>query len=125
MNIPKELKYTKDHEWIKVEGDIVTVGITDFAAQELGDVVFIEIETEGEVIDVEEAFGSIEAVKTVSDILMPVSGEIAEINVELEDKPELVNNDCYGAGWIIKINASDISQIDNLLDHEQYIKLIG
>ena len=108
MNIPADLKYTQDHEWIKIDGDIATVGITDFAQGELGDIVYVEIETEGEELDKEEVFGSVEAVKTVSDLFMPVSGEITEFNEALEASPETVNEDPYGDGWMIKIKMSDI-----------------
>ena len=123
MSIPKELKYTNDHEWVKVDGDVITVGITEFAANELGDVVFIEVDEDK--FAKEEVFGSIEAVKTVSDMLMPVSGEVIEVNEKLEDQPEIINSDCYGEGWIAKIKASDLSQIEELLTDEQYSKLIG
>jgi glycine cleavage system H protein len=123
MNIPAELKYTKDHEW--VEGDIATVGITDFAQSELGDIVYIEIETEGETLDAEEVFGSIEAVKTVSDLFMPISGEIIEFNADLESSPETVNTDPFGNGWMVKIKLSDSSQINSLMDAEAYGSLIG
>jgi glycine cleavage system H protein len=124
MNIPENLKYTKDHEWIKVDGDQVTVGITDYAQNELGDIVFVEIETEGETLDKEEVFGTVEAVKTVSDIFMPVSGEVVEVNPKLEDSPEIVNKDPYGEGWLIKVNLSDKSEIDDLLDADKYKELI-
>lgn len=124
MDIPKDLKYTKEHEWIKVEGDTVIVGITDYAQGELGDVVFIEIETEGEKLAREDVFGTIEAVKTVSDLFMPVSGEVNEINEKLEDKPELVNQDPYGEGWMIKIRMEDKSELDDLLDATAYKELI-
>lgn len=124
MNIPAELKYTKDHEWVKVEGDVATVGITEFAQSELGDIVYVEIETVGETVDQEEVFGSVEAVKTVSDLFMPVSGEILEFNENLEANPELVNSDPYGEGWMIKVKISDASQIDGLLDAEAYKGLI-
>ena len=124
MNIPENLKYTKDHEWVKVDGDVVTVGITDFAQGELGDIVFIEVETEGETLEQEEAFGTIEAVKTVSDLFMPVSGEVMEFNEALEANPEIVNQDAFGEGWIIKVKMSDPSQVDALLDHAQYKELI-
>lgn len=120
MNIPAELKYTKDHEWIKVEGDVATVGITDYAQGELGDIVYVEIETEGEELDQEEVFGTVEAVKTVSDLFMPVSGEVVEVNEKLADEPELVNSDAYGDGWMIKIKLSDASQVDALLTADQY-----
>jgi glycine cleavage system H protein len=124
MNIPAELKYTKDHEWVKIEGDIATVGITEFAQSELGDIVYVEIETVGETIAQEEVFGSIEAVKTVSDLFMPISGEILEFNEELDGNPELVNSDPYGAGWMVKVKISDVSEIENLLDSEAYKTLV-
>jgi glycine cleavage system H protein len=120
MNIPANLKYSKDHEWVKVDGNIATVGITDFAQSQLGDVVFVDIQTEGETLDASEVFGAIEAVKTVADALMPVSGKIIEINPELEDAPELVNTDPYGKGWMVKIEISDPSELDSLLDAEAY-----
>ena len=124
MNIPENLKYTKDHEWISIKGDVATVGITDFAQGELGDIVYVEIEKIGENFSKEEVFGSVEAVKTVSDLFMPLTGEIIDINEELNEKPELVNEDPYGQGWMIKIkvNSSDIS---DLLNSEQYKKLVG
>jgi glycine cleavage system H protein len=125
MNIPKDLKYTKDHEWIRIEGDTAVVGITDFAQSELGDIVYVEIETEGESLDQEEVFGSIEAVKTVSDLFMPVSGEITEFNEDLEANPETVNSDPYGDGWMVKIKMSDESQLNELLSADQYSELIG
>ncbi|PWL27289.1 MAG: glycine cleavage system protein GcvH [Fluviicola sp. XM-24bin1] len=124
MNIPAELKYTKDHEWVRVEGDTAVIGITDFAQSELGDIVFVEIETEGETLDAEEVFGSIEAVKTVSDLFMPVSGEIAEFNEDLEANPEKVNSDPYGDGWMVKVTISDASQLEGLLSAEAYGDLI-
>jgi len=125
MNVPAELKYTKDHEWLKVDGDVVTVGITDFAQSELGDIVYVEIETEGETLDKEEVFGSVEAVKTVSDLFMPVSGEIIEFNEEIEGAPEAVNEDAYGKGWMVKIKMTDISELEGLLSAEEYKALIG
>ncbi len=125
MNIPEKLKYTKDHEWVLVDGDVATVGITDFAQSELGDIVFVEIETEGETINKEEVFGTIEAVKTVSDLYMPVTGEITEVNAELEDTPELVNKDSYEGGWIIKIKMSDSAEADSLLSAEAYKALLS
>ena len=125
MNIPQELKYTKDHEWIKVEGDIATVGVTDFAQKELGDIVYVEIETEGEDVDKAEIFGTIEAVKTVSDLFMPVSGNVSEANEGLEDNPEIVNSDPYGEGWMIKIKMSDTSELEDLLSADAYQKLIA
>ena len=125
MNIPSDLKYTKDHEWLKVEGNVAIVGITDFAQGELGDIVYVEVETEGEELDQEEVFGSIEAVKTVSDLFMPVSGEITEFNDALEQDPETVNNDPYGAGWLVKIDMSDATQVEGLLNADQYQELIA
>jgi glycine cleavage system H protein len=124
MNIPTELKYTKDHEWVKIDGDIATVGITEFAQSELGDIVYVEIETVGENIEQEEVFGSVEAVKTVSDLFMPLSGEILEFNESLESNPELVNSDPYGEGWMIKVKISEVSQIDGLLDSAAYEGII-
>lgn len=125
MNIPNNLKYTKDHEWCRVEGDVVVIGITDFAQSELGDIVFVEVETEGEELNSEEVFGTIEAVKTVSDLFMPVSGTIIEFNSELEADPELVNSDPYEKGWMIKVKMSDLSQLDSLLDAESYKDHLG
>lgn len=125
MNIPAELKYTKDHEWIRIEGNIATIGITDFAQSELGDIVYVEVETEDEELDVEEIFGSVEAVKTVSDLFMPLSGKIIEFNTALESNPEAVNKDAYGDGWMIKIEMSDESEVANLLTAEGYLALIG
>jgi len=124
MNIPDNLFYTKEHEWVKVEGDIATVGITDFAQKELGDIVFVEVETVEEDLDTEEAFGTIEAVKTVSDMFMPVSGTVTELNEILEDEPETINKDPYGDGWIIKIKMSDSLQVDGLLSADAYKELI-
>jgi glycine cleavage system H protein len=123
MNIPENLKYTKDHEWIKIDGDEAYVGITDYAQNELGDVVFVEIETEGESLDKEEVFGTVEAVKTVSDIFMPISGEVMEVNSKLEDSPEIVNKDPYGEGWLIKVKISDKSELDDLLEASKYKEL--
>ena len=125
MNIPAELKYTKDHEWVRIEGDEAVVGITDFAQSELGDIVFVEVETEGESIESEEIFGSVEAVKTVSDLYMPLSGEVFSFNSELEDAPEIVNSDPYGEGWMIRVKIFDASEIDALLSAEQYKDLIS
>ena len=125
MNIPENLKYTKDHEWIKIEGKVATVGITDFAQGELGDIVYVDIETVDETIDQNEVFGSVEAVKTVSDLFMPLSGEIIEFNEFLEDAPETVNGDPYGKGWMIKIQLTDELQIEELLDAEAYKEIIG
>jgi len=125
MNIPAELKYTKDHEWVSVEGDVATVGITDFAQKELGDIVYVEVETLDQSLDQDEVFGTVEAVKTVSDLFLPVTGEIVEFNEELETQPELVNSDPYGAGWMIKVKMSDASQYDSLLTADEYKALIG
>ena len=125
MNIPADLKYTKDHEWIKVDGDTVTIGITDFAQGELGDIVYVEVETEGETLDREEVFGTVEAVKTVSDLFMPVSGEVIEFNEAIESTPESVNNDAYGDGWMIKVKLSNPSELDDLLSADQYTEIIG
>jgi glycine cleavage system H protein len=125
MNFPENLKYTKEHEWVSIEGDIATIGITEFAQSELGDIVFVEIETEGEKLDQNEVFGTIEAVKTVSDLFMPITGEIIAINADLEDAPESVNESPYENGWMVKIKASDLSQIDDLMDASAYKSLIG
>tara|TARA_B100001109_G_C18571993_1_gene339208 strand:- start:98 stop:493 length:396 start_codon:yes stop_codon:yes gene_type:complete len=125
MNVPEDLKYTKDHEWVRFEGESVVVGITDFAQKELGDIVYVDVDTEGDTIEKEEVFGSVEAVKTVSDLMMPVSGEIVAFNELLENKPELVNCDCYGDGWMIKVLVSDFSELDSLLTSDQYKELIG
>ncbi|MDG1476234.1 MAG: glycine cleavage system protein GcvH [Vicingaceae bacterium] len=125
MNVPAELKYTKDHEWVKIDGDTVTIGITEFAQGELGDIVYVEVETEGETLDREEVFGTVEAVKTVSDLFMPVSGEVTEFNEAIESAPESVNNDPYGDGWMIKVQLSDTSELDDLLSADQYKEIIG
>ena len=125
MNIPANLKYTKDHEWVKIENDIATVGITDFAQGELGDIVYIEVDSLGENLESESVFGTVEAVKTVSDLFMPLSGEIIEFNSELESSPELVNEDPYNSGWMIKIKLSDLDSASNLLDSKQYKDLIS
>ena len=125
MNFPEELKYTKDHEWLRVEGDNIYVGITAFAQGELGDIVFVDVDTEGEELEKEEVFGSVEAVKTVSDLFMPINGVVLEFNEKLEDEPELINADPYGEGWIIKISFSDISDLDILLDSDSYKELVG
>ena len=124
MNIPENLKYTKDHEWISVDGNVATVGITEFAQGELGDIVFVEVETEGESLDKEEAFGTIEAVKTVSDLFMPISGEVVAFNTELEDAPELINTDPFDKGWIIKVKIADASELDELMNADDYKALI-
>lgn len=125
MGVPAELKYTKDHEWIKVDGDVATIGITDYAQGELGDIVYVEVDTEGDSLDREETFGTVEAVKTVSDLFMPISGEVLEFNEELEDAPETVNKDAYGDGWMVKVKISDPSQLDDLLDAAAYEALIA
>ena len=125
MSIPEELKYTKDHEWISIEGEIATVGITDFAQRELGDIVYVEVETVGETLDADEVFGTVEAVKTVSDLFLPVSGEIIEFNEDLEDTPEDVNAEPYSKGWMIKMKVSNPNDLNQLLDSNQYRELIG
>ena len=125
MNFPENLKYTKDHEWILVEGDEAKIGITEFAQGELGDIVFVDISSEGETLDAEEVFGSVEAVKTVSELYMPVSGEILEVNADLENAPENVNSDPYGSGWMVRVKFSDASQIDGLMSAEQYREMVG
>jgi len=125
MNIPENLKYSKDHEWVRLEGEFAYVGVTDFAQSELGDIVFVEIETEGEELNKEDVFGSVEAVKTVSDLFMPVSGTILEVNAKLADNPEAVNTDPYGDGWMVKIKLSNAAEVDSLLDAVAYKDLIG
>jgi glycine cleavage system H protein len=125
MNIPSELKYTKDHEWVRVDGDIAIIGITDFAQSELGDIVYVEIETIGESVDKDAVFGTVEAVKTVSDLFMPITGEVLELNDALEGNPELVNSDPYGEGWMVKVKIADASQFNDLLDAAAYGALIG
>ncbi len=125
MNFPTDVKYTKDHEWIRVDGDVAYVGITDYAQSELGEIVYVDITTEGETVNKEEVFGTIEAVKTVSDLFMPVTGEVLEVNPELEDAPQLVNEDAYGKGWIIKVNVSNAAELDELLSAAEYEQLIA
>jgi glycine cleavage system H protein len=125
MNVPSELKFTKDHEWVRTEGGVATVGITDFAQSQLGDIVFVEVPTVGETLSQHSVFGTIEAVKTVSDLFCPVGGEVVEFNSELDDAPDAVNSDPYGAGWIVRIAMSDASQLDGLLSAAQYKELIG
>ena len=125
MNFPAELKYTQEHEWIKVESDVAIIGITDFAQKELGDIVFVDIPSIGTSIEANQVFGSIEAVKTVSDLFMPATGEIVELNPKLESNPELVNSDPYGDGWIIKVKLNDVGSIDALLTAEKYKSLVG
>lgn len=125
MEFPVDLKYTKEHEWVRIDGDIATIGITDFAQSELGDIVYVEVETLDETLDQDEVFGSVEAVKTVSDLFLPLSGEIVEFNEGLEDDPELVNTDPYNEGWMIKLKISDSSQVDGLMSVEDYKALIN
>lgn len=125
MNFPTDVKYTKDHEWIRVDGDVAYVGITDYAQSELGEIVYVDITTEGETVGKEEVFGTIEAVKTVSDLFMPVTGEVLEVNPELEDAPQLVNEDAYGKGWIIKVSVLDAAELDELLSAAEYEQLIA
>ena len=125
MNIPTELKYTKDHEWVKIEGDIAIVGITDFAQRELGDIVYVDVETLDETVDKDEVFGTVEAVKTVSDLIMPLTGEVIEFNEDLQDNPETVNTDPYGSGWMIKIKIGNTTEIDNLLSADAYKEVVG
>ena len=125
MNFPKELKYSKDHEWLRIDGDIGYIGITEFAQRELGDIVFVDVDTEGEKLEKEEVFGSIEAVKTVSDLFMPISGEVIEVNTKLDESPELVNTDPYGDGWIVKIRINSVSESNELLSNSDYEQLIA
>jgi len=125
MNVPEELKYTKDHEWVRAEGEILTIGITDFAQSELGDIVYVEVDTLDETLEAEEVFGTVEAVKTVSDLFLPVAGEVIEFNEALEDEPEKVNDDPYGEGWMIKLKCTDTSELNELLSAEDYKTLIG
>jgi glycine cleavage system H protein len=125
MSIPANLKYTKDHEWVSINGDVATIGITHFAQSELGDIVYVEVETLDQTLEKDEVFGTVEAVKTVSDLFLPMTGEIIEFNEDLESNPETVNSDPYGAGWMVKVKVSDLSQLDELLDSEAYASLIG
>ncbi len=125
MNIPQDLKYTKEHEWISIEGDVATIGITDFAQRELGDIVFVDITTLGQEIAKDEVFGTVEAVKTVSDLFLPLSGTVTEMNSSLDTAPEQVNNDAYGAGWMVKMNVKDLTEVDSLLDAAAYTALIS
>ena len=125
MSAPSKLKYTKDHEWIKLEGDVGIVGITDFAQGELGDIVYVEVETVGESLSADEVFGSVEAVKTVSDLFLPVHGEVLEFNEAINDSPETINDDPYGKGWIIKIKVADASQLDDLMSAEEYLEMVS
>ena len=125
MNFPKELKYSKDHEWLRIDGDIGYIGITEFAQRELGDIVFVDVDTEGEKLEKEEVFGSIEAVKTVSDLFMPISGEVIEVNTKLDESPELVNSDPYGDGWIVKIRINSVNESNELLSNSDYEQLIA
>ena len=125
MNVPSDLRYTADHEWVKIDGDIATVGVTDFAQGELGDIVFVEVETEGEELEAEEVFGTIEAVKTVSDLILPLAGEVIEFNEALEDDPGLINSDPFGDGWIIQLKMSNVADFESLMDAEAYKNTIG
>ena len=125
MNFPENLKYSKDHEWVRIEGENAIVGITAFAQSELGDIVFVDVDTEGESLDKDEVFGTIEAVKTVSDLFMPVGGEVLEFNTKLENEPELINTDTYGDGWVVKISIADASELDNLLDSASYQEMLN
>ncbi|MCO5230807.1 MAG: glycine cleavage system protein GcvH [Chitinophagales bacterium] len=125
MNVPTNLKYSKEHEWVRVEGEIAFIGITDFAQGELGDIVFVDIETEGETLEAGEIFGTVEAVKTVSDLFLPISGEVLEVNEKLADEPELVNTDPFGEGWMIKLKIADSAELDNLLNADEYKALIA
>jgi len=125
MNVPSDLRYTADHEWVKIDGDIATVGITDFAQGELGDIVFVEVETEGEELEAEEVFGTIEAVKTVSDLFLPLAGKVIEFNEALNDDPALINSDPFGDGWVIKLKMSNVSDLESLMDAEAYKDAIG
>ena len=125
MKFPKELKYSKDHEWVRIEGEIAIIGITDFAQGELGDIIFIDIDTQGENLEKEEVFGSVEAVKTVSDLFMPINGEVIAVNEKLEDNPELLNTDPYGEGWIIKITIDNFDELNELLNVKEYKELVG
>ena len=125
MNFPENLKYSKDHEWVRIEGENAIVGITAFAQSELGDIVFVDVDTEGEALDKDEVFGTIEAVKTVSDLFMPVGGEVLEFNTKLENEPELINTDSYGDGWVVKISIADASELDNLLDSASYQEMLN
>jgi glycine cleavage system H protein len=125
MNVPSDLRYTADHEWVKIDGDIATVGVTDFAQGELGDIVFVEVETEGEELEAEDVFGTIEAVKTVSDLILPLTGEVIEFNEALEDDPALINSDPFGDGWIIKLKVSNVADFESLMDADAYKKTIG
>ena len=125
MNVPSDLRYTADHEWVKIDGDIATVGVTDFAQGELGDIVFVEVETEGEELEAEEVFGTIEAVKTVSDLILPLAGEVIEFNEALEDDPALINSDPFGDGWIIKLKMSNVADFESLMDADAYKNTIG
>ena len=125
MNVPSDLRYTADHEWVKIDGDIATVGVTDFAQGELGDIVFVEVETEGEELEAEEVFGTIEAVKTVSDLILPLAGKVIAFNEALDDDPALINSDPFGAGWIIKLKMSNVADFESLMDAEAYKNTIG
>lgn len=125
MDFPENLKYSKEHEWVRVEGDVAFVGITDFAQRELGDIVYVDVDTLGDEVAQDEVFGTVEAVKTVSDLFMPIGGEVLEFNAELEDNPELVNSDPYGKGWLVKISVADAAELDSLMDSAAYTELVG
>ena len=125
MNFPENLKYTKDHEWVKIDGDIATIGVTDFAQSELGDIVFVDIQSQGESLNRHDVFGTVEAVKTVSDLYMPLAGEVTEINSALEDSPESVNSDPYGAGWMVKVRISNPAEVDELMSQADYAAMVG
>jgi len=125
MNFPEDLRYTKEHEWVRLEGDVATIGITDYAQKELGDIVYVEVETEGDTLEENEVFGSVEAVKTVSDLFMPVAGEVVEVNEDLESDPELVNSNPYENGWMIKVKVTDVAQVEGLMTAQQYAELVG
>ena len=125
MEIPSNVRYTKDHEWLRLEGDVATVGITDFAQGELGDIVFVDIPTEGETLAAEEVFGSVEAVKTVSDLYLPIAGEVLEVNAAIDGQPDLVNSDPYGAGWMVRVKVAHVSDVDDLMDADAYRALVG
>jgi len=125
MNFPEDLRYTKEHEWVRLDGDVATIGITDYAQKELGDIVYVEVETEGDTLEENEVFGSVEAVKTVSDLFMPVAGEVVEVNEDLESDPELVNSNPYENGWMIKVKVTDVAQVEGLMTAQQYAELVG
>ena len=125
MNFPDNLKYTKDHEWVLVDGDVATIGVTDFAQSELGDIVFVDISSQGDTLAAHEVFGTVEAVKTVSDLYMPVSGEVIEVNAKMDASPESVNSDPYGDGWMVKVKMSNLAEVDGLMSHADYVAMVG